>query len=99
MLEMAGIPALRINKIADGSPHVLDLIAARSVDLVINTGGPREMSDGYRIRRAAAEASIACITSLVTARALASALESTAGPPRSLQEYLASARARSRALA
>jgi carbamoyl-phosphate synthase large subunit len=90
MLQSAGIPAQRVNKIADGSPHVLDLIASRAVDLVINdAAGPRELSDGYRIRRAAVEASIACITSLDTARALASALESTAGPPRSLQEYLA----------
>jgi carbamoyl-phosphate synthase large subunit len=88
LLESAGIPAERINKIADGSPHVLDAIAARSVDLVINDAtGPRELSDGYRIRRAAAEANIACITSLDTARALAAAFESSAGPPRSLQEY------------
>jgi carbamoyl-phosphate synthase large subunit len=96
MLEIAGIPALPINKIADGSPHVLDVIASRGVDLVINSAaGPRELTDGYRIRRAAAEASIACITSLDTARALASALESTAGPPRSLQEYLAAVPAHS----
>jgi carbamoyl-phosphate synthase large subunit len=88
LLESAGIAAERINKIADGSPHVLDAIAARSVALVLNDAtGPRELSDGYRIRRAAAEAGIACITSLDTARALASAFESSAGPPRSLQEY------------
>jgi carbamoyl-phosphate synthase large subunit len=87
-LEGAGIPAQRINKIADGSPHVLDLIASRAVDLVINDAkGPRELSDDYKIRRAAVEASIACLTSLDTARALAEALASKAGPPRSLQEY------------
>jgi carbamoyl-phosphate synthase large subunit len=83
-----GIDAERINKIADGSPHVLDAIASRAVDLVINdAAGPRELSDGYRIRRAAVEASVACLTSLDTARALVQALESTAGPPRTLQEY------------
>jgi len=65
---------------------VLELVAARSLDLVINTvTGPREF--GYRIRRAAAEANIACLTSLDTAAALAHALEHPAGPPRSLQEY------------
>jgi carbamoyl-phosphate synthase large subunit len=84
-----GIASERINKIADGSPHVLDLITARRVDLVINAAGPREANDGYRIRRAAVESSVACLTSLDTAAALASALESTAGPPRSLQEYRA----------
>ena len=88
LLEDAGIPTQGVNKIADGSPHVLDLIAARAVDLVINDAkGPREISDDYKIRRAAVEASIACLTSLDTARALVEALTSKAGPPRSLQEY------------
>jgi carbamoyl-phosphate synthase large subunit len=88
VLEAAGIACEAINKMSDGSPHVLDVIGQRSVDLVINDAkGPRELSDNYKIRRAAVEASIACLTSLDTARALAEALESTAGPPRSLQEY------------
>lgn len=88
VLESSGIAAEPINKIADGSPHVLDLIAARGVDLVINDAkGEREISDNYKIRRTAVEAGIACLTSLDTARALAEALASTAGPPRSLQEY------------
>ena len=92
VLEAAGIPSEPINKISDGSPHVLDIIHERKVDLVINDAkGPREMSDNYKIRRAAVEASIACLTSLDTARALAEALESTAGPPRSLQEYRSAA--------
>ncbi|GAC1582207.1 MAG: hypothetical protein NVS3B7_17530 [Candidatus Elarobacter sp.] len=69
---------------------MLDLIKQRSVDLVINdfTSG-RGPTDNYRIRRAAVEASIASLTSLDTARALVTALESEAGPPRSLQEYQA----------
>jgi len=87
-LQHAGIAARPINKIADGSPHTLELITSHSVDLVINDAtGPRELNDSYRIRRAAVEANIACLTSLDTARALAEALESTAGPPRTLQEY------------
>jgi carbamoyl-phosphate synthase large subunit len=85
-----GIATERINKISEGSPHVLDAIEARSVDMVINNAiGEREINDGYRIRRAAVESSIACLTSLDTARALAEALASSAGPPRSLQEYRA----------
>ncbi|MFY9720861.1 MAG: carbamoyl-phosphate synthase large subunit [Candidatus Cybelea sp.] len=88
VLESAGLVTERINKIADGSPHVLDLILSRAVDLVINDAkGPAEISDDYKIRRAAVEASIACLTSLDTAGALAEALASKAGPPRSLQEY------------
>jgi carbamoyl-phosphate synthase large subunit len=89
MLTENGIVSERINKIADGSPHVLDLITSRGVDLVINAAGPREANDGYRIRRAAVESSVAILTSLDTASALANALASTAGPPRSLQDYRA----------
>jgi carbamoyl-phosphate synthase large subunit len=90
VLEAAGIESAPINKIAQGSPHVLDLITSRGVDLVINdAAGPREISDNYKIRRAAVEAGIACLTSLDTARALAEALASRAEPPRSLQEYAA----------
>ena len=85
-----GIAVKVINKIAEGSPHTLDLITSRGVDLVINdASGPKELNDSYRIRRAAVEANIACLTSLDTAAALAEALENSAGPPRSLQEYLA----------
>jgi carbamoyl-phosphate synthase large subunit len=88
LLAAAGIAADSINRVAQGSPHVLDLIHNRSVDLVINDASvPREMTDHYRVRRAAVEAGIACLTSIDTARALVEALESTEGPPRSLQAY------------
>ncbi len=94
VLEAAGIPCEPINKISDGSPHVLDMIHERKVDLVINDAtGPREISDAYRIRRAAVESGIASLTSLDTARALVTALETSPGPPRSLQEYRAGAHA------
>jgi carbamoyl-phosphate synthase large subunit len=83
-----------VNKIADGSPNVLDLIVSRSVDLIINAASPRDQNDGYRIRRAAVESSVACITSLDTARALAEALGSESGPPRSLQDYRATVAAK-----
>ncbi|HEV3156631.1 MAG TPA: carbamoyl-phosphate synthase large subunit [Candidatus Baltobacteraceae bacterium] len=95
-LAAAGIESERINKIAEGSPHVLDVIAERTVRIVINDvsgdAGSRKLTDAYRIRRAAVEAGIACLTSLDTARALIGALESTSGPPRSLQEYHESAK-------
>jgi carbamoyl-phosphate synthase large subunit len=88
VLEAAGIACERVKKMAEGSPHVLDLLHARAVDLVINDAkGSRDISDDYKIRRAAVEASIACLSSLDTARALVEAMSGTAGPPRSLQEY------------
>ena len=94
VLEAAGIRCERINKMSSGSPHVLDIIHERKVDLVVNDAkGDREISDAYRIRRAAVESGIACLTSLDTTKALVTALETPPGAPRSLQEYRALAQA------
>jgi len=95
-LRDSGIAAARVSKIADGSPHVVDLIGAAGVDLVINDVGEKSsaQSDGFTIRRAAVEAGVACLTSLDTVRALLLALQRAASansdPPsvRSLQEFL-----------
>jgi carbamoyl-phosphate synthase large subunit len=88
-----GIDAIRVNKIAEGSPHVLDLISGGGVDLVINNAetSAQSQTDGYRIRRAAAEAGVACLTSLDTVNALLVALEGRSDGEitvRSLQEYV-----------
>jgi len=87
------INAHRVSKIAEGSPHVVDLIADGGVDFVINNVAPNSVaqSDGVRIRRAALESSVACLTSLGTVRALLLALEARVDRPlevRSLQEYV-----------
>ena len=91
-LETHGITATRVNKIAEGSPHCVDLIEANGVDLVINDAAATSsaQSDGYRIRRAAVEAGVACLTSLDTVRALLIALSAQGEPiaVRSLQEYV-----------
>ncbi len=73
-----GVPAQAINKIAEGSPHVLDWIERGDVDLVVNTPtGVGARSDGYEIRRAAVAHGIPCLTTLAAgisaARAIASA--------------------------
>ena len=95
MLDAHGIGAARVNKIAEGSPHVVDLIAGAGVDLVVNdaSASSQSQSDGYRIRRAAVEAGVACLTSLDTVRALLVALSARDDEPvrvRPLQEYVAS---------
>ena len=88
-----GIPATRVNKIAEGSPHVVDLIAEGGVDLVMNNvaASASAFSDGYRIRHAALESGVACLTSLDTMRALLLALaarEDARVDVRPLQEYV-----------
>ncbi len=85
-----GIPVERLNKIGDGSPHVVDWIEHGKVDLVVNTPtGTAARSDGYEIRRAAVARGIACITTvsggMAAARAIAAA-RLGAAPVLSLQE-------------
>lgn len=93
LLSGRNIPATRVNKISEGSPHVVDLIAGNGVDLVINDAEATStaLSDGYRIRRAAVEVGIACLTSLDTVRALLIALEARsdlAPTVRPLQDFV-----------
>ncbi len=92
-LQNHGVTSQRVNKIAEGSPHVVDLISDAGVDLVINNVAPNSsaQSDGVRIRHAALESAVACLTSLDTVRALLLALEARVDTPievRSLQEYV-----------
>ncbi len=64
-LERMGIPVTRINKIGEGSPHVVDWIERGAVDLVINTPvGTGARTDGYEIRSAAIARGIPCITTM-----------------------------------
>jgi carbamoyl-phosphate synthase large subunit len=86
-----GVPVQTLNKIGEGSPHVVDEIERGEVDLVINTPvGTGARSDGYEIRRAAIAGGIPCVTTLsggmAAARAIASARAGDASPVLSLQE-------------
>jgi carbamoyl-phosphate synthase large subunit len=74
-LRRMGIPTERINKMNEGSPHVVDAIKRGEVDLVINTPvGTGARTDGYEIRRAALAARIPCITTMSGAVAAARAI-------------------------
>ena len=86
-----GIPVERLNKIGEGSPHVVDWIERGDVDLVINTPtGTGARSDGYEIRRAAVARGIPCITTIsggmAAARAIAAARAAATRRCVSLQE-------------
>ena len=64
-ISRMGIPVERLNKIGQGSPHVVDWIERGDVDLVINTPtGTAARSDGYEIRRAAVARGVPCITTI-----------------------------------
>jgi carbamoyl-phosphate synthase large subunit len=89
-IQRWGIPTDVVNKIADGSPHVVDLIESGEVDLVVNTPtGSGARTDGWEIRRAAVARGIPALTTLSAglsaARAIAAARQGDIGVV-SLQE-------------
>ena len=70
-----GVPVQRINKIGEGSPHVVDWIERGDVDLVLNTPtGVGARSDGREIRRAAVGHGIPCLTTLAAGESAARAI-------------------------
>jgi carbamoyl-phosphate synthase large subunit len=89
-ISRMGIPVKAINKIGDGSPHVVDYIRNREVDMVINTPtGSGARSDGYEIRTAAVKRGIPCLTTMTGASAATRAIfaqRQSPAEPRSLQE-------------
>ena len=76
-LQEHGVNALRVNKISQESPNVMDLILGHKIDLVIDTPtqGRDKSRDGFLIRRNAIETGCTCLTSLDTAAALVTSLE------------------------
>lgn len=76
-LMEANIPVEQVNKLKEGSPNILDLIRTGEANFIINTltKGKTPERDGFRIRREAAENGIVCLTSLDTARALLTMLQ------------------------
>ncbi|MCR4798205.1 MAG: carbamoyl-phosphate synthase large subunit [Lachnospiraceae bacterium] len=79
-LQDNGVDALRVNKITQESPNVMDLILGHRIDLVIDTpteGHGDKTRDGFLIRRNAIETGVHCITAIDTANALARSLEAS----------------------
>jgi carbamoyl-phosphate synthase large subunit len=74
-IRKMGIPAETINKIGEGSPHVVDWIERGEVDLVINTPvGTGARADGWEIRSAAIARGIPCVTTMTGGMAAARAI-------------------------
>src|SRR3954447_24652659 len=94
-IERMGVPVTTINKIGEGSPHVVDYIRSGEVDILINTPtGSGARSDGYEIRNAAVRHGLPCITTMTGASAAARAIAArklNGHEPLSLQELHAKA--------
>ncbi len=75
-LEAAGIPCRRLKKIQEGQPNILDYFADRDVSLVVNTpSGKGARTDEGRIRAAAVQAGVPCVTTMEAATAAVKAID------------------------
>ncbi|HEX4339051.1 MAG TPA: carbamoyl-phosphate synthase large subunit [Polyangiaceae bacterium] len=98
VFERARIPVEIINKVKDGSPHIVDAIRAGGIHLVVNTTqGTQAIRDSYAIRRSALLANVPYFTTMSAAQAAVSSLEATAlgggtTQVRSIQEWHARSR-------
>ncbi|GGI14370.1 carbamoyl-phosphate synthase large subunit [Gottfriedia solisilvae] len=77
-LENHGVPVKAVNKINEHEDNMLDMIKRGDAQFVINTltKGKKPARDGFRIRRESVENGVVCLTSLDTANAILSVIES-----------------------
>jgi carbamoyl-phosphate synthase large subunit len=70
-LRVNGVNVEKLNKWDEKSPNIMDAIKAGQVQLLVNTitRGKEPERDGFKIRRAAVEHNIPCLTSLDTVKA------------------------------
>jgi carbamoyl-phosphate synthase large subunit len=71
-LRNAGIAVETVNKVQEGSPHVVDAIRAGEIAVVMNTvEGPQAVADSFSIRRSALECRVPYFTTIAGAGAAA----------------------------
>ncbi len=71
VIGAAGVEVTVVNKVAEGRPHIVDMIKNGEVSLIVNTvdSKPSVMRDSYSIRHAALQGRITYYTTLAGARA------------------------------
>jgi len=75
-LEQARITCEVVNKVAEGRPHIVDMIKNGEVNFIINTtSGKRAVSDSSQIRRAALQHKLTYTTTIAGAHVTAMALQ------------------------
>jgi carbamoyl-phosphate synthase large subunit len=75
-LRSKGIDVMRVNKVLEGRPHVVDALKNGEVQLVFNTAeGSQSVKDSASIRTTALAQKIPCITTATGARSTVRAIE------------------------
>ena len=84
VIEAAGLPVRRVNKVTEGRPHIVDMIKNDEIRLVINTTeGRQSIADSYSIRRNALQHKVYSTTTLAGGQAVCMALKF--GPERTVR--------------
>jgi carbamoyl-phosphate synthase large subunit len=90
-LEAQGLPVERVNKVAQGRPHIVDRIVDGDVQIVFNTTeGWQSLKDSQAIREAALKNKVPYFTTAPASLATANAIEALRGHKlevKSLQSY------------
>ena len=93
-LAEQGLPVERVNKVAEGQPHIVDAIIDGKVDLIFNsTEGWQSLMDSKSIRASALEAKLPYYTTATASVAAAQAIATVDASKlevRSLQDYYSS---------
>ena len=96
-LAAQGIAVERVNKVAQGRPHIVDRIKDGAVDLIFNTTeGWQSLKDSKSIRASALYGKVPNFTTAAAAAAAVQAIEALTARPlevRSLQSYYSASRA------
>jgi carbamoyl-phosphate synthase large subunit len=75
-LSERGVPCLHVNKVAEGRPHIVDLIKNGEIAFIVNTTeGKQAISDSFSIRREALQQRVTYSTTIAGARALLHSLD------------------------
>ena len=90
-LNEKGIEVEVINKVAEGRPHIVDLIKNKEIVFVINTvSGAQAQRDSFSIRRSALQYGVPYTTTVAGAKAVVNAIEMLKKKKvniKSIQEY------------
>jgi carbamoyl-phosphate synthase large subunit len=76
VIEEAGLPVTGVNKVAEGRPHIVDMLKNDEIQVVFNTTeGKRAIADSSTIRRTALRHDVFCTTTIAGALAVCEALK------------------------
>ncbi len=74
-LETAGVPCVRVYKVGEGRPHIVDMIKNGEIRLIVNTTeGRKAIADSGEIRRAALQYKVTYATTAAGAWAMCQAM-------------------------